>query len=275
MEHRSQETMPDRNRSDASGLPEETVPAVRIRGLNCHYGGTQVLFDIDATFPAGSITVIAGRSGCGKTTLLRNILRLVEPSSGRIEVFGDEITSLREDELMTIRPRLGVLFQNGALLQSATIGANVAVPLEQHTRLSSDIIERIVLRKLQLVDLGGSERMMPSELSGGMKKRAALARTLALDPEIVFFDEPSAGLDPVTAASLDGLILELSRKLGITVVVVTHELTSIRRISDRMLFIENGYARFEGPLGEAMESDIPALVDFFSHGTPSRRDGCE
>ncbi len=246
-----------------------STPAVRVKGLNCHYGGTQVLFNVDAVFPRGSITVIAGRSGCGKTTLLRNILRLVEPSSGEIEVFGEEITSLSEDDLMAMRPRLGVLFQNGALLQSATIGANVAVPLEQHTRLSPDIIERIVLRKLQLVDLAGSERMMPSELSGGMKKRAALARTLALDPEIVFFDEPSAGLDPVTAASLDELIVELSRKLGITVVVVTHELTSIRRIADRMLFIENGHSRFEGPLGDALESSISALTDFFAHGTPA------
>ena len=272
MKSQLQGTKPTESRSDSSGQPEEKVPAVRVRGLNCHYGGTQVLFDIDADFPTGSITVIAGRSGCGKTTLLRNILRLVEPSSGTIEVFGDEITALPEDELMAMRPRLGVLFQNGALLQSATIGANVAVPLEQHTRLSSDIIERIVLRKLQLVDLGGSELMMPSELSGGMKKRAALARTLALDPDVVFFDEPSAGLDPVTAAALDVLILELSRKLGITVVVVTHELTSIRRIADRMLFVENGQARFEGPLGEALVSEIPALVDFFSHGTPSSRD---
>ena len=266
-----EEGLPPDGFSDRRGSAASKEPAVRVNGLNCHYGGTHVLFDIDAVFPSGTITVIAGRSGCGKTTLLRNILRLVEPSSGTIEVFGEEITSLDEDDLMAMRPRLGVLFQNGALLQSATVGANVAVPLEQHTRLSSDIIDRIVLRKLQLVELGGSEQMMPSELSGGMKKRAALARTLALDPDIVFFDEPSAGLDPVTAAALDALILELSRKLGITVVVVTHELTSIRRIADRMLFIENGHARFEGPLGDALKSDIPALADFFSHGTPSVR----
>ncbi len=269
MERESHENVTTELRSDVSRQPAGGVPAVRVRSLDCHFGGSQILFGIDAAFPSGSITVIAGRSGCGKTTLLRNILRLIEPSSGTIEVFGKDITAMPEDELMTLRPRLGVLFQNGALLQSATVGANVAMPLEQHTRLSPGIIERIVLRKLQLVDLSGSEQMMPSELSGGMKKRAALARALALDPDIVFFDEPSAGLDPVTAASLDTLILELNKKLGITVVVVTHELTSIRRIADRMLFIDSGRGMFEGHLGDALESDIPALTDFFAHGTPS------
>lgn len=242
------------------------APAIAVRGLNCHYGETQVLFDIDATFASGSITVIAGRSGCGKTTLLRNILMLVRPTSGRVEFFGDDISAMEEDELMSMRPRLGVLFQNGALLQSSTVGENVAVPLEQHTRLSPEIIERIVLRKLQLVELPGSEHLMPSELSGGMRKRAALARTLALDPDIVFFDEPSAGLDPVTASALDRLIVGLSRQLGITVVVVTHELTSIKRIADRMLFIDKGRACFEGSLEDALESRIEPLHEFFVHG---------
>lgn len=248
------------------GSTEQGAVILSVQGLNCHYEDTQVLFDVNASFRAGAITVIAGRSGCGKTTLLRNILRLEQPTSGRIEFFGSDISELDEDALMEIRPRLGVLFQNGALLQSMTVGQNVAIPLEQHTRLPEEIIARIVARKLQLVELTGVEDQMPSELSGGMRKRAALARTLALDPEIVLFDEPSAGLDPVTAAALDHLIVDLSRRLGITVVVVTHEVTSIRRIADQFLFIDSGRVRFEGPIGAALQSDIEPVKDFFSHG---------
>ncbi len=255
-------------------MREHSEAALRVRGLRSHYGDFEVLHEVDATFAGGKITVVAGRSGCGKTTLLRNVLRLINPTSGTIELFGRDISELEEDELVKLRPRIGVLFQNGALLQSLTVGANISVPLEQHTRLPADVIERIVLRKLQLVELNGIEHLMPSELSGGMRKRAALARTLALDPEIVFFDEPSAGLDPVTAASLDRLIVELSRKLGITVIVVTHELTSIRRIADRMLFLDAGRAVFEGTVEEAEMCPVESVRQFFAQGSsepPARR----
>ncbi len=248
-------------------MREHSEVALRVRGLRSHYGDVEVLHEVDATFARGKITVVAGRSGCGKTTLLRNILRLIDPTSGTIELFGRDISELEEDELVNLRPRIGVLFQNGALLQSLTVGANISVPLEQHTRLPADVIERIVLRKLQLVELNGVEHFMPSELSGGMRKRAALARTLALDPEIVFFDEPSAGLDPVTAASLDRLIVELSRKLGITVIVVTHELTSIRHIADRMLFLDAGRAVFEGTVEEAEVCPVDSVRQFFRQGS--------
>ncbi len=241
-----------------------------VHELDCHYKGKQVLHSVSASFPPGQITVIAGRSGCGKTTLLRNALRLNEPSAGRIEVFGQDVTHLNQDELMDLRPRMGVLFQSGALIQSYTVAENVAVPLEQHTRMPLKLIERVVSRKLELVELAGSEHLMPSELSGGMRKRAALARTLALDPEIVFFDEPSAGLDPVTAAALDELIVSLSRKLNITVVIVTHELTSIKRIGDRMLFLDSGKAIFEGPLRDALKSELPPLQEFFRLSDPDQ-----
>lgn len=254
-------------------MSDQPKTALRVRRLRSHYGDVEVLHDVDATIPDGSITVVAGRSGCGKTTLLRSILRLIDSTSGTIELFGRDIGELEEDDLVELRPRIGVLFQNGALLQSMTVGANIAVPLEQHTRLPPDVIQRIVLRKLQLVELDGVEHLMPAELSGGMRKRAALARTLALDPEIVFFDEPSAGLDPVTAAALDRLIVGLSRKLGITVIVVTHELTSIRRIADRMLFIDEGRAVFEGTLHEAETCSVEPVRQFFAQGGsgPSRR----
>ncbi len=256
-------------------MSKRSTAVLRVRNLRSHYGDVEVLHGVDATFSGGKITVVAGRSGCGKTTLLRNILRLINPTSGTIELFGRDISELDEDELITLRPRIGVLFQNGALLQSLTVGANIAVPLEQHTRLPADVIERIVLRKLELVELVGVERLMPSELSGGMRKRAALARTLALDPEIAFFDEPSAGLDPVTAASLDQLIVGLNRKLGITVIVVTHELNSIRRIADRMLFLDDGEAVFEGTLEEAETCEIESVRQFFIQGSSSHSDVAE
>ncbi|MFP4510396.1 MAG: ABC transporter ATP-binding protein [Spirochaetaceae bacterium] len=245
-------------------------PVMSIHDLDCHYKGKQVLHGVSASFPPGQITVIAGRSGCGKTTLLRNALRLNEPSKGRIEVFGIDITHMSQEELMSLRPRMGVLFQSGALIQSYTVAENVAVPLEQHTHMPLKLIERVVSRKLELVELAGAEHQMPAELSGGMRKRAALARTLALDPEIVFFDEPSAGLDPVTAAALDELIMSLSRKLNITVVIVTHELTSIKRIGDRMLFLDSGRAIFEGPLDEALRSDLPPIQEFLRLSDPGQ-----
>ncbi len=252
-------------------MSDAKQPVMAIHDLDCHYKGKQVLYGVNASFPPGKITVIAGRSGCGKTTLLRNALRLNEPSSGRIEFFGQDISHLSQEELMELRPRMGVLFQSGALIQSYTVAENVAVPLEQHTRMPLKLIERVVSRKLELVELEGAENSMPSELSGGMRKRAALARTLALDPEIVFFDEPSAGLDPVTAASLDELIVSLSRKLRITVVIVTHELTSIKRIADRMLFLDSGKAVFEGSLNQALASDLPPLQEFFRLSDPGQR----
>jgi len=227
-----------------------------------------VLFEVSARFPAGQVTVVAGRSGCGKTTLLRNMLGLIRPQAGSIRVFGRDLGDMTEEELLALRPHVGVLFQQGALLQSYTVGENVAIPLERHTNLPQSIITSVVRRKLQLVELGGTDRLRPSELSGGMKRRAALARALALDPEVLFFDEPTAGLDPVTAAALDRLILRLRRTLGITVVAVTHELTSIRRIADRMLFIHEGRAVFEGSIAEAERSEAEPVRAFFRYSEP-------
>ena len=213
------------------------------------------------------ITVILGSSGCGKTTLMKHLIRLYTPWSGTIELFGREITTMEEMEFNTLLRRIGVLFQNGALLNSITIAENVAVPLEQHTDLSRSIIDRLVKLKLELVELKGVLNKFPSELSGGMRKRAALARAIALDPPLLFCDEPSAGLDPITSAALDDLILRMRDKLGMTMVIVSHEVPSILRIADSILFLGQGKVIFSGSLKEAVTSNIQAVDDFFIKGT--------
>ena len=246
---------------------------VRIRDLNFSYGETEVLKNVNAEIYPGQITVIAGRSGCGKTTLLRNIVKLETPSSGSIELFGHEITSFSEKQFGEVRRRIGMLFQNGALLDSISVHDNIAIPLEQHTRLPPRLITRIVDTKLNRVGLHGVTHLFPSALSGGMKKRAALARAMALDPEILFFDEPSAGLDPMTSKTLDSLIIGMAERFGITLVAVTHELTSIRRIADHILFLDDGKVLFDGTLEEANACCDEVVYDFF-HADRRRGLGC-
>jgi phospholipid/cholesterol/gamma-HCH transport system ATP-binding protein len=171
-----------------------------------------------------------------------------------------------EQEFDDILSKVGMLFQNGALLNSLSIFDNIAIPLEQHTKLSKSVIEKMIKVKLDLVNLGHAINMVPSELSGGMKKRAALARAIALDPDILFCDEPSAGLDPLTSASLDDLILKLKNLLNMTILIVTHELASIYRIADRIIFLDNGRLLFNGTLEEAKQTDIPEVKTFFEIG---------
>ncbi|TVQ37927.1 MAG: ATP-binding cassette domain-containing protein [Spirochaetaceae bacterium] len=248
-------------------------PIVRIRDLNFSYGDTPILKGINAEIYPGQITVIAGRSGCGKTTLLRNIVRLEIPTSGSIELFGHEITSYSEQAFGEVRRRIGMLFQHGALLDSISVHDNIAIPLEQHTRLPPRLITRIVDTKLNRVGLNGVTHLFPSELSGGMKKRAALARAMALDPEILFFDEPSAGLDPMTSKTLDALIIGMAQRFGITLVAVTHELTSIRRIADHILFLDDGEVRFDGTFEEANACCDEVVFDFF-HADRRQGLGC-
>jgi phospholipid/cholesterol/gamma-HCH transport system ATP-binding protein len=241
-------------------------PVISIRNLIAKYGDLTVLDDISVDIFPGEITVILGSSGCGKTTLLKNILRLVEPVSGSVKFWGEEILDLDDIQMEKILRKLGVLFQSGALLNSISVYENISIPLELHTKLPRPLIDRIIQVKLNLVNLSEALYKFPSELSGGMKKRAALARAIALDPQILFCDEPSAGLDPLTAASLDELILSLKKQLKMTIVVVTHELASIHRIADKIIFLEEGKMLFNGTLEEAKKAGIPQIDTFFEVG---------
>lgn len=242
----------------------ELEPIIHVKHLTARYGERIVLEDISLKMFPNEITVILGKSGCGKSTLLKNIIRLYQASSGSIAIFGQEITRMDEVEFSDILKKIGVLFQNGALLNSITVGENVAIPLEQHTNLPPALIRRIVRSKLNLVELDHAINLYPSELSGGMRKRAALARAIALDPVLLFGDEPGAGLDPVTASLLDRLLFKLRDHLNMTMVIVTHELASIERISDRVVFLDDGRVLFYGTFQEARSSTIPAVYNFFN-----------
>lgn len=227
------------------------------------YDKRVILDHISLAVNAGEILVILGGSGSGKTTLLKHFIGLLRPLEGTVNLFGHDWWSLDEPEREAVIQKIGVMFQNGALIGSRTLATNVSIPLEQHTNLPDAVIRRVVRLKLKQVGLQGAEDRMPNELSGGMRKRAAIARALALDPPLVFCDEPSAGLDPQTTYDLDKLLLDLRDNLGLSLVVVTHETASIRRIADRVAFLEKGKLVFDGPLKEAIVSDIENVRRFF------------
>lgn len=228
-------------REDPELMPqggEQREPIIQVSDLTGGFGDEIIIEQVNFSVYPGEIFVIIGGSGCGKSTLLKHIIGLYQPRSGNVLIDGDEITSADDILRNRIVRKIGVLFQSGALFSSMTVGENVALPLEELTRLPKDVINLLVRMKLQMVQLEGYEDKYPSELSGGMQKRAALARAMALDPKILFFDEPSAGLDPVTAAEIDHLIKQLNVSLGTTMVIVTHELASIFAIAERVIMLD-------------------------------------
>jgi len=216
----------------------QVEPHIVVENLDMAYGPLVIQRDLNFVVPRGRVFLIMGASGCGKSTLLRHLTGLMEPAGGRVVFDGHDFWAGTEQDQERILHRIGVLFQGGALWSSLTLSENVALPLEQFTRLRAGEIRDVVSYKLSLVGLAGFEEFYPSEISGGMRKRAGLARAMALDPEVLFFDEPSAGLDPISARRLDELILELRDSLGATVVVVTHELASIFAIGDDSVFLD-------------------------------------
>ncbi len=215
-------------------------PIIVVRDLVKSFGDQTVLDGVNLDVRPGETMVIMGGSGSGKSTLLRHLIGSLVPDSGSVEILGQDLSLVDEDGLNRLRKRFGILFQSGALFNSMTIAENVALPLQEHTILASNIIEIQVKIKLELVGLREHAAKYPSEISGGMKKRAGLARALSLDPRILFYDEPSAGLDPVTSAEIDRLIVDLTKKMGVTSVVVTHEMDSAFTIADRMAMLDKG-----------------------------------
>jgi phospholipid/cholesterol/gamma-HCH transport system ATP-binding protein len=240
---------------------------VETKDLVVRYGDNTVLQGISTRFDTSEIRVILGTSGCGKTTFLKAVVGLL-PYDGEVLLFGKRMGDPDDAATTALLRSIGVLFQNGALLGSLTVADNVALPLQMHTSLSPRVIGEVVDMRLSQVGLPHAKYLYPRELSGGMRKRAALARALALDPPLLFCDEPSAGLDPVTSAGLDELLLKLRALLGITIVVVTHELLSIEKISDRIIFLHRGRLLFDGLFDEARRIDEGPIADFFARKEP-------
>jgi len=236
-------------------MNEEQSDIIKINNLAAHYGARPILDDINLTIKQGEIMVIMGSSGSGKTTLLRSILGLKKPTNGQIELMGHEITGLSTKELYKIRQQFGVSFQGGALFSSMSVRENIQLPLCEHTNLDQKTMDIMCRLKLEVVNLSGFENLMPSELSGGMLKRVALARAIIMDPKLLFFDEPSAGLDPVVSAELDELIVKLKDAMKMTIVVVTHELESAFRIADRITVVDQGNILITGTVDEVKNCD--------------------
>jgi phospholipid/cholesterol/gamma-HCH transport system ATP-binding protein len=239
-----------------------TEPVISLRNLRVSYGEREILHGINFDVVPGETLVILGGSGSGKSTLLRTLVGLEKPSAGEIWIKGRDLAKTSTAAMDEIRTKIGMSFQGGALFGSMTVGENVALPLREHTKLEDSTIEIILRLKLQQVGLEGFEYYTPAQLSGGMKKRAAVARALAMDPEILFFDEPSAGLDPIIAAGIDELILELKRAFHMTIIVVTHELASAFLIADRMLLIDKGNIVALGTPEEMRSSKQPRVRQF-------------
>ena len=237
-------------------------PLIDVVGLEAFYGRRRILHGVDFRVGRGEIRVIMGGSGSGKSTLLRHIIGLQRPVS--VKILGIDVGRASAQELLLVRRKLGVSFQGGALITSMSVGDNVALPLREHTQLDETTMRIMSRLKLEFVNLGGFHDLMPSQLSGGMIKRAALARAIVMDPELLFFDEPSAGLDPVVSAELDELILRLRDALRMTIVVVTHELESAFRIADRITVLDQGDILTTGTVAEVRASENERIQDLLN-----------
>lgn len=240
------------------------APLIDVEKLEAWYGRRRILNGVDFSVNAGEIRVIMGGSGSGKSTLLRHLLGLHAPRSGTVRLLGVDIGKASEREMLDVRRQIGVSFQGGALLTSLSVGDNVVLPLREHTNLDEATIRIMSRLKLEVVNLGGFQDLMPAQLSGGMIKRAALARAIAMDPKLLFFDEPSAGLDPVVSAELDELILRLRDALRMTIVVVTHELESAFKIADTITVLDQGDILMTGTVDAVRHSDNERIQDLLN-----------
>jgi len=258
-----------RMRIQLSGNRLGTEDLVRALALTTRFGDRTVLDGVDLAIRQGEVFVIMGPSGCGKTTLLRNLSGLHQPDFGAVTVGGHDLYAADAELLQHLRLRTGLSFQGGALLGSLTVLENVALPLRENTDLSESVLLETARMKLDMVGLLHAEHLLPSSLSGGMKKRAAIARAIALDPDIVYFDEPSAGLDPVTAAEIDNVIVKLNKVFGITMVVVTHDLPSAYAIADRIVVLFDGRVAALGARDAVWHDPDPRLRDFIERRLPA------
>jgi phospholipid/cholesterol/gamma-HCH transport system ATP-binding protein len=258
--------LPNR-RGEMRDTPDRRLVAretfVEFEDVHKAYGPKQVLRGANLKVYRGEVMVILAGSGSGKSVTLRHILGLEAPDSGRVLVEEEDITDLPEPDLYRVRKKFGMLFQSGALFDSMTVFENIAFPLREHTEMAEDEIERAVREKLELVNLPMTAHLMPVDLSGGMRKRVALARSIVLDPKMILYDEPTTGLDPVTAQKINELIIDLQSKLNVTSVVVTHDIQSAFSVGDRIAFLNRGFFEWVGRMDEARNADHPGLREFF------------
>jgi len=263
----SSQTAPRQDESPRTAAGQEVI--VEFQDVWKRYGTREILAGVDLKIFRGEVLCVLGPSGTGKSVTLRHINGLTKPDAGDVRVFGESVVPLSEEELSPIRRRLAMLFQGGALFDSMNVEQNIAFPLREHTNKTPAEISDLVADKLTMVGLAGIQRKMPSELSGGMKKRVALARSIALEPEIILYDEPTTGLDPLTSEKIAHLIVDLNVRLRTTSVVVTHDVVAARTVADRLAFLHQGKFQFVGTFDEAARGGHPVLQDYFrSMGFP-------